>query len=231
MSDSLSINLTSKRENVYICQNGPLLSFSAMEEDKKYVRALRDGDYGAFDFLFRRYTERIYAFALGITRQKFASEEITQIVFLKVWENRRRIDEHFSFKSFLFSVTYHEIISWLRREKSEKRKLENFVTNAVCSSQETEISIEFRSMEQVTDQIIDRFPEKRREIFKLSREHGLSNKEIANQLNISVKTVEGHMTAALKVLREKLAGSTLPGYLFFSVFLTHREDPALIPEK
>ncbi|MEL7587995.1 MAG: sigma-70 family RNA polymerase sigma factor [Prolixibacteraceae bacterium] len=105
------------------------------------------------------------------------------------------------------------------------------MTNAVCSSQETEISIEFRSMEQVTDQIIDRFPEKRREIFKLSREHGLSNKEIANQLNISVKTVEGHMTAALKVLREKLAGSTLPGYLFFSVFLTHREDPALIPEK
>lgn len=202
-----------------------------MEEDRKYVCALRNGDYRAFDILFRRYTERIYAFTLGITRQKFASEEITQIVFLKVWENRHRIEEHFSFKSFLFSIAYHEIISWLRREKSEKRKLESFVTNAAYSSEETETSIEFQNLEQITRVIIDKFPEKRREIFKLSREHGLSNKEIAKELNISVKTVEGHITAALKVLRGKLTSSALPGYLFFSVFLHREKHEGILREK
>lgn len=194
-----------------------------MEEDKKYVRALKNGDYGAFDVLFRKYTERIYAFTLGITRQKFASEEITQIVFLKVWENRLRIDEHFSFKSFLFSVTYHEIISWLRKEKSEKRKVEKFVTSANYSSEETEVRIEFQNLEDITNLMIANFPERRREIFKLSREHGLSNKEIAKELNISVKTVEGHMTSALKVLREKLGSTVFPGYLFFFIFLSCRE--------
>jgi len=194
-----------------------------MEEDKKYVRALKNGDYGAFDVLFRKYTERIYAFTLGITRQKFASEEITQIVFLKVWENRLRIDEHFSFKSFLFSVTYHEIISWLRKEKSEKRKVEKFVTSANYASEETEVGIEFKNLEHVTNLMIDNFPERRREIFKLSREHGFSNKEIAKELNISVKTVEGHMTSALKVLREKLGSTVFSGYLFFSIFLSCRE--------
>jgi RNA polymerase sigma-70 factor (ECF subfamily) len=191
-----------------------------MEEDKRYVVALKNGDYGAFDVLFRKYTERIYAFTLGITRQRFASEEITQIVFIKVWEKRFRIDEHYSFKSFLFSVAYHEIISWLRKEKSEKRKIENFTSSFDYLSEETEVKIEFKELELLANQMIESFPEKRREIFKLSREHGLTNKEIALRFNISVKTVEGHMTAALKVLRGKLGNTALVGGLFFSMFLS-----------
>ncbi|MGV8093795.1 MAG: RNA polymerase sigma-70 factor [Mangrovibacterium sp.] len=202
-----------------------------MEEDKRYVVALKNGDYGAFDVLFRKYTERIYAFTLGITRQKFASEEITQIVFLKIWENRKKIDEHFSFKSFLFSVAYHEIISWLRKEKSEKRKRENFGSSLNDSSEETEVKIEFKNLEDITNLIIENFPEKRREIFKLSREHGLTNKEIAKKLNISVKTVEGHMTAALKILREKLDRTTMAGCLFFYVFILENQMICCSAEK
>ena len=191
-----------------------------MEEDNRYVVALKNGDYGAFDVLFRKYTERIYAFTLGITRQRFASEEITQIVFIKVWEKRLHIDEHYSFKSFLFSVAYHEIISWLRKEKSEKRKIENFASSFDYLSEGTEVKIEFRELELLANQMIESFPEKRREIFKLSREQGLTNKEIALRFNISVKTVEGHMTAALKVLRGKLGNTVLAGGLFFSMFLS-----------
>ncbi len=185
-----------------------------MEDDKRYVVALKNGDHVAFDVLFRKYAERVYAFILGITRQKFASEEITQIVFLKVWESRLRIDEHFSFKSFLFSVAYHEIISWLRKEKSEQRKIMKFVSSVNYLSKDTEVKIEFSDMVSLAKQLIEDFPEKRREIFKLSREHGLSNKEIAQELHISVKTVEGHLTAALKALREKVGNTFLAEYLF-----------------
>lgn len=190
-----------------------------MEGDSKYVVALKNGDGKAFDLLFRKYTERIYAFTLGITRQRFAAEEITQIVFLKVWENRWRIDEHFSFKSFLFSVAYREIISWLRKEKSEKRKIEGFTSSFNGISEDTEVMIEFRNLEKITGTIIDRFPPKRKEIFILSREHGLTNKEIAQELDISVKTVEGHMTAALKILRERVGHSELGACLYFSIFV------------
>ena len=190
-----------------------------MLEDKKYVGALKNDDYEAFNVLFRKYAEQIYAFALGITKQSFAAEEITQIVFLKVWEKRLTIDEHLSFKSFLFSVAYHEIISWLRKEKSEKLKVNKFVTAENYSSNETEIKIEFHNLEGITNQVIDSFPEKRREIFKLSREQGFSNKEIARELNISIKTVESHMTLALKILREKLGNSILIGYSFFHFFI------------
>jgi len=96
-------------------------------DDKEYVECLKKDDFIAFDALFRKYSASLYAFALSITRDSFAAEEITQLVFLKVWGKRSQINEHLSFKSFLFSVAYHETISWLRKEKSEKMRIGEFV--------------------------------------------------------------------------------------------------------
>ncbi len=190
-----------------------------MLEDEVYIEALNNDDYEAFDKLFRKYAERIYAFSLGITKQAFVAEEITQIVFIKIWEKRHQIDQHLSFRSFLFSVTYHEIISWLRKDKSEKKKVETFVKNKSYSTNETEIRIEFKNLENIASQVINSFPEKRRQIFILSREGGFSNQEIADELNISVKTVESHMTSALKTLRERLGKNMLLECLFFYLFI------------
>lgn len=183
--------------------------------DKEYVECLRKDDFVAFDALFHKYSLRLYAFALSITRNSFAAEEITQIVFLKIWENRIRINEHLSFKSFLFSVAYHETISWLRKEKSEKRRIDEFVKKNGYWSNETEASVEFRNIEGLANRLIEEMPEKRKEIFRLSREAGFSNKEIAGKLNISLKTVENQMTSALRFLRENLSKNDILGLLFY----------------
>ena len=186
--------------------------------DSEYVEHLKRDDFSAFDALFRKYAQSLYAFALSITRDSFAAEEITQLVFLKVWEKRIQINEQLSFKSFLFSVAYNETISWLRKENSEKRRIGEYAQFAASLSNETEQSVEFRNMEQVAGRLIEEMPEKRKQIFRLSREQGFTNKEIAEKLNISVKTVENQMTAALKYLREKLGKHDLLGLLFY--FLT-----------
>ncbi len=187
----------------------------ANSEDIIHVELLKQSNFPAFDALFHKYSSSLYAFTLSITRNPFAAEEITQLVFLKVWEKRAQIDQHLSFKSFLFSVAYHETVSWLRKEDSEKRRIGNYAQVASQFSNETEYSIEFRNLEMVADKLIESMPEKRKEIFKLSREQGFSNKEIAAKLNISVKTVENQMTSALKYLREKLGTSELTGLLFY----------------
>ena len=184
------------------------------EDDKKYIESLKRGDFVAFNALFRKYSKSLYAFALGITKEMYIAEEITQMVFMKVWEKRAKIDEHFSFKSFLFSVTYNETISWLRKEKSEKLKIDHIGSQKSYISDETNYTIEFNSINELANEIIESMPEKRQQIFKLSREQGLSNKEIANQLTISVKTVENQMTAALKTLKAKLSKSEISGLLF-----------------
>lgn len=187
--------------------------------DFEYIQCLKKDDFSAFDSLFHKYAQSLYAFALSITREPFSAEEITQIVFLKIWEKRSRIDEFLSFKSFLFSVAYNETISWLRKEQSEKRKIGEYVQLAGSMTNETECTVEFHSMEVIARQLIEALPEKRREIFRLSREQGYSNKEIADRLSISVKTVENQLTSALKYLREKLGKHDILGLLcYFLLF-------------
>jgi len=191
-----------------------------VKTDQEYIIRLKNEDYTAFDGLFKRYSESIFAFVYSISKDSFTAEEITQTVFLKVWEKRMQIDEHFSFKSFLFRITYNETISYLRKEKAEKKRIELFTTSKSYSSNETEYLVEFESQESAARKIIDSFPERRKQIFKLSREQGLTNREIAEQLNISVKTVENQMNLALKVLRDKLAFLYDSGLLFFFIMFS-----------
>ena len=188
-----------------------------LKSDKEYVECLKKDDFIAFDALFRKYSGSLYAFALSITRDTFAAEEITQLVFLKVWEKRALINEYLSFKSFLFSVTYNETISWLRKEKSEKSRISEFVHAATFQTNETEQSVEFRNIEGIANQLVAAMPEKRKEIFSLSREQGFSNKEIADKLKISVKTVENQITSALKYLRKNLGKYDILGLLFYFI--------------
>lgn len=185
------------------------------KDDKEYVERLKKDDFVAFDALFVKYSLNLYAFALSITREPFAAEEITQIVFLKVWEKRNLIDEHQSFKSFLFSVAYNETISWMRKEKSEKKRMDAFAARNTFSTNETEQIVEFRNVEGLANRLVEEMPEKRREIFRLSREQGYTNKEIAEKLKISVKTVENQITAALRFLREHLGEKDVIGILFY----------------
>ena len=186
-----------------------------VKTDVEYVECLKKNDFNAFDALFHKYSETLYAFALSLTRNKFVAEDITQLVFLKVWEKRAMINEHLSFKSFLFSVTYHETISWLRKEKSEKKRINEFMHNSDILTNETEYFIEYKYIEGIANQLIEEMPEKRKEIFKLSHEQGYSNKEISEKLNISVKTVENQMTSALKYLHTKLGRQEILGILFY----------------
>jgi RNA polymerase sigma-70 factor (ECF subfamily) len=186
-----------------------------LNDDTEYVECLKKDDFVAFDALFRKYSGSLYAFTLSITRNSFAAEEITQLVFLRVWEKRAKINEHLSFKSFLFSVAYNETISWLRMEKSQKRRISEFVNLKGFESNETEQTVEFRDIEGIANQLVQEMPEKRKEIFRLSREQGFSNKEIAEKLSISVKTVENQITSALKYLREKLYKHDILGLLFY----------------
>lgn len=190
-----------------------------VNDDRINVEYLKKDNFLGFDSLFYKYSESIYSFVLSMTRETYAAEEITQLVFLKVWEKRSQIDEHLLFKSFLFSVTYNETMSWLRKEKSTERKISGFIQSAEFTTNETVNTIEFRNLEVMAKQFISELPEKRREIFLLSRDQGFTNKEIANRLDISVKTVENQMTSALKYLREKLGSQDVFGVLFFFIMI------------
>ncbi len=159
----------------------------------------------AFDMLFFRYSETIFGFVLSISKDYYIAEDVTQNVFILLWKKRALLDKTKSIKSLLFSIAYNEMISLLRKQKSEQTKRANFYATFPSDiTEETEFKVEFDNLCELADKIIDKLPERRREIFRLSREQGLSNKEISEKLSISIKTVENQMTALLRTLRNQL---------------------------
>jgi RNA polymerase sigma-70 factor (ECF subfamily) len=186
--------------------------------EKKLLSQLLNDDVKAFDRLFHFYSRRLYRFAFSLLKNKEDAEGIVQEVFLRVWDKRAGIDTSKSFKSFLFTISYHLIMDALRlrlKEKAYLSHLEKFFNiEELTSEQEADYNL----LKSKVDEVVEELPEKRKQIYKLSREEGLSHKEISEKLNITVKTVENQITLAIKHLKSRLGRELLAVLLFISLF-------------
>lgn len=194
--------------------------FAAMgntEEDGRIVKSLSRGNVLAFNTLFKEYSSRLYRFAHGYLKSEAESEEIVQEVFTKVWENRSKLKHELSFKSYLFTIAFNAIRKHFRAKAylTEYFRNEMFDDLDITTTQE----INFNSLKSYLMRIVDCLPERRREIFIKSRFEGFSIEEIARELDISHKTVENHLTLALKYIRSCLKKEGLQVVLFAAMFL------------
>lgn len=193
---------------------------NAKNGDVEYVKALRKGDLNAFNKLFEKYNKKLYYFAKGYLRSAEDAEGLVQEVFIKIWESRANLKDHLSFNAFLFTITYNAVLKHFRKAGRERKHLEQALLYKEDFSDETSAPVEYSELLERTNSAIDKIPEKRREVFKLSRQSGLSNAEIAEQLQISKKTVENQLYQSLKFLREELKDESLLIILFFALFLS-----------
>lgn len=172
--------------------------------EKNILIGLRQGDEQVFENLFKNYYERLCNYANTILNDMDEAEEMVQRAFLTVWEKHETIEIHTSIKSYLYRAVHNGCLNRVKHFKIRKEHNESYKyqkdTFANDVSEEL-ISIEF---EGIMNFAIESLPQQCRTVFKLSRFENLSYAEIAEQLDISVKTVENHMTKALKTLREKL---------------------------
>lgn len=189
------------------------------DDEKLLVSKLRNNEVKSFDLLFEKYSEKLYRFSFSLLKNHEDSKEIVQETFFRVWDKRREIDSSKSFKSFLFTISYHLIIDQLRLKlkDQEYRKFlkEFFKTDEVNVDSVTD----YETLNRQISAVIEELPAKRKQIFTMSREQGLSHKEIAGQLNISVKTVENQINLALKLIKSRLGNDIFPVFLFLSLFL------------
>ena len=185
--------------------NSDTLSTTTMAEtdDKTLVRRVKKGDLNAYDQLYRKYSNKLLYFTLGYVKISEDAEEIVQEVFLILWKNHKQLDADQSLNSYLFTITYNAIRKFFRKQGREKKYLDIYLSGYDEKDLNTLSDIEYKDLTKQLDEIIQTFPERRKEIFQLSRNKQLSNQEIAEKLNISKKTVENNITESLKVLREK----------------------------
>ena len=155
----------------------------------------------AFRKIYESFCEPLYRFAYSYLKDSFEAEEIVQDVFLKVWEKRAEVDEQKSFKSYLYRITVNKIFNELKH-RVVKQKYDQHLQNFDQTSIETpESSIQFQELNKKVEHLLTRLPEQQRNIFIMSRWKGLSNAEIADNLDLSIRTVENQIYRAAKFIK------------------------------
>jgi RNA polymerase sigma-70 factor (family 1) len=171
------------------------------------LRRLKQDDARAFDALFRHYSALVYRFSYSYLKSKVEAEEIVQDCFLKIWEKRYDLHEDAPLKGYLFTIAHHAILNQLRRNKHQ-HQLEHQLSQAGEPSANSVASeVEFAELEGLYLTALEKLPPQQRRVFLLSRQQGLSYAEIAAEMSLSVKTVESHMSQALKSLRRILSAN------------------------
>ena len=190
-----------------------------IKPNKELAELLKKGDMVAFDTIYERYCRRLYAFILKYVKQKEDTEEIVQEVFIKIWEAREKINVYASFESFLYTIAYNSTISLLRKKVNETKYFDYLKTVSQVNQPEVINEIYYRDIQTRIQELLDQLTPRQREIFKLSREEGLTHAEIAGKLNISVRTVKNQMTTTLTFLKSNIDNSLMINTLFFFLFL------------
>lgn len=180
-------------------------------EEKTIFEKIQKGDEKAFEQLFKSYYEYLCLFAAKIIEDEINAEEIVQDIFVKFWEKRTQINIETSIKNYLFRSVKNSCLNTIKHNKTRAQYAQHIAAEAEKNNfRDNYIEVD---LAKKIEESIQALPTKRREIFRLSREEGLKYREIAEKLQLSIKTVEAQMSLAIKTLRDKLKNYNT--FLFF----------------
>jgi len=167
------------------------------------VWELRAGLESSYSRLFHEYYRPLTIFANTFVKDLDTAREQVQDLFVYLYENRLTLVITTSLKSYLYQAVRNRCLNYLKRVKSNKLHQEQMAKEDHSADSLEELILK-NELEHRIFQIVEGLSPKCREVFTLSRVHGLKNPEIAARLDLSVRTVETHVSNALKILREKL---------------------------
>ncbi|MDR0430256.1 MAG: RNA polymerase sigma-70 factor [Tannerellaceae bacterium] len=170
-------------------------------EDAQYVQKLILGEHSAFKFLFMKYFPKMKYFISHFVKSDAVAEELSQDIFMKIWENREKLSKIQSFNSYIYRMSKNISLNYLEHKYLEDVYLESYQEETETSIESELYAREIELLEQLT---IDQMPSQRKMVYVMSRKKGMKNEEIAAVLGISKKTVENHLNLALKEIRKVL---------------------------
>ena len=167
------------------------------------VENLIIGNEKAYMFLLDTYHRRLNTYALTLVNDPAQAQDIVQNVFLKTWKSRKKLKKQFPIQSFLYKAVYNEFINNYQKNKAMMLLQQKYLESLGEVVEETDENI-IERMITIVNKEIQNLPPKCQRIFILSKKEGLTNIEISEHLNVSIKTVEAQITKAFGILREKL---------------------------
>jgi RNA polymerase sigma-70 factor (ECF subfamily) len=171
--------------------------------DRELLDRLRSGDRGALEAIFRASYPHLVGVAANILGARDPAEDVAQEVIVELWRRRESLRIETSLHAYLLRATRNRALNHLRHERVKDRLPAEALGFAEAPPADRDLAAS--ELEQAVEAAIGALPGRCREVFELSRVHGLTYTEIARTLNLSVKTVETQMGRALRALRERLA--------------------------
>lgn len=158
------------------------------------------GDQNSFADIYTLYGRRIFSFIIKFVNSTPLAEDLTQEVFIKVWENRLHLQQVHSFKSYLFVTARNHTFNRLKAIFKSEKAIGEVINSFISLRNVTEEEVLHKEYIQFLKITLNTLPERTREIFKQCREQGRTYDEVAADLNISRNAVKNHMVSAMKIL-------------------------------
>jgi len=168
------------------------------------MQLLHKGDAAVFEQAFKTHFKNLHAYACTILKDTVAAEEMVQNVFCKVWEKKEILNADISIKAYLYRAVHNESLNYIKHQKVKAQFQMYAVHTMDTHSPGASKKLMMAELENKLHKALNELPQQCRTIFQMSRFQDLKYQEIANALNLSVKTVENQMGKALKILRVKL---------------------------
>lgn len=182
--------------------------------------SFKKGDQAAFTYFYEKYFNRIQSFCVQFIYDKDEAENLAQEALLHLWQSRENIDSINGIQSFLYTYAKSKCLNTIRHNKVKDR-FKNDLLNVKENELNIEIlnsisfdTLELTELERIINESINNLPPKTREVFIKKRIENKKNAEIAEEMEVTLKAVEAHMTKALKILKTKLSD-----YLFLIFIL------------
>lgn len=176
-----------------------------MIPENEMLHYIKRGDKKAFELLFNTIYMQLYVYCRKFIAEPEEAKDLLQNVFLRFWEKREELDIHTSLKSYLYRSVQNECLNYLRTIQYQNTVSEKVVhTEALEEDNLPDIILVNKDILDIFTTTLSQLPEGCRKVFCLSREKGMKNIEIADELGISVRTVETQIYRALKILKTNL---------------------------
>lgn len=180
-------------------------SFYSMEfQDEQIASLLVKRDEAAFEQVFKTHYKNLHAYAFTILKDEDEAEEMVQQVFFKLWERSDQLSFSGPVAGYLYRAVHNESLNFLKHQKVKDSHRLHVAYRMKNKAEQPQGRVVKKELEEKFREALNELPEQCRTVFQLSRFEDMKYKEIADKLDISIKTVENHMGKALKLLRTKL---------------------------
>lgn len=185
------------------------LPFS-LDDQQHLLDEVKAGNQQAWEFIVREFHGPLYSFIYNMVRHPENAEELIQDVFVNFWTKREKINITTSLKAYLYRAARNHTLNFIKRRNFEINYQKRVAQEMDTSRNDTEETFNYTQLERKLTEAIEDLPDKCREIFKMSRFADMTYKEIAEAMDVPVRTVHYQIGLALKALREKLSGDYEP---------------------